>query len=98
MSKFGSDIMKGLLEACHMENKNKPIPALEYKGYTGSIEFSEEDNLFFGSIIGIKSLILYDGEDTDELTEHFKNAVNNYLSLCKKIGLEPEKAEGVNET
>ena len=92
MSKFGSDIMQGLLEACHMENKNKPIPELEYKGYTGSIEFSEEDNLFFGSIIGIKSSILYDGKDIDELTERFKNAVNNYLSLCKKIGLEPEKA------
>lgn len=23
---------------------------LKYKGYTGSIEFSEEDNLFFGKL------------------------------------------------
>lgn len=79
------------------ENENKPVPALEYKGYTGSIEFSEEDNLFFGKVMGIRSLLSYEGKDIDELTEDFQGAIDDYLNLCKKIGLEPEKAEGVNE-
>lgn len=92
MSKFGSDIMRGLLEACHTENENKPVPALEYKGYTGSIEFSEEDNLFFGKVMGIRSLLSYEGKDIDELTEDFQGAVDDYLNLCKEIGKEPEKA------
>lgn len=30
---------------------------LNYKGYAGSIEYSREDNLFFGKVPGIRSLI-----------------------------------------
>ena len=30
---------------------------LEHKGYTGSIEYSEEDGLLYGKVLGIKSLI-----------------------------------------
>lgn len=71
---------------------------LEYKGYTGSIEFSEEDNLFFGKVIGIRSLLSYEGKDIDELTEDFQGAIDDYLNLCEEIEKEPEKAEGVNET
>lgn len=70
---------------------------LKYKGYTGSIEFSEEDNLFFGKVAGIRSLVSYEGKDIDELTEDFKGAIDDYLNLCKEIGKEPEKSEGVNE-
>ncbi len=29
----------------------------EYKGYVGSVEFSEADGLFFGKVMGIRSLI-----------------------------------------
>lgn len=71
---------------------------LEYKGYTGTIEFSEEDNLFFGKVRGIRSLISYEGKAIDELIEDFQGAVDDYLNLCKEIEKEPEKAEGVNET
>ena len=35
---------------------------IEYKGYVGSIEFSEEDCIFFGKVQGIRSLISYEGE------------------------------------
>ena len=35
---------------------------LEYKGYVGSLEFSEEDSLLFGKVLGIRSLISYEGE------------------------------------
>lgn len=63
---------------------------LEYKGYTGSIEFSEEDNLFFGKVIGIRSLVSYEGKDINELTEDFQGAIDDYLNLCKEIGFEPE--------
>ena len=30
---------------------------MDYKGYTGSVEFSPEDRLFFGKVLGIKALI-----------------------------------------
>ena len=44
------------------------LEILEYKGYIGSVEFSEEDSLYFGNVKGINSLISYEGKDIDELT------------------------------
>lgn len=31
---------------------------MEYKGYIGSVEFSEEDCILYGKVMGIHSLIL----------------------------------------
>ena len=36
---------------------------MEYKGYLGSVEFSEEDEMFFGRVLGIRSLISYEGDN-----------------------------------
>ena len=65
---------------------------MDYKGYTGSIEFSAEDNVYFGEIIGIRSLISYEGETAKELLEDFHGAVDDYLALCKENGIVPETA------
>ncbi|MFW5657521.1 MAG: type II toxin-antitoxin system HicB family antitoxin [Bacteroidota bacterium] len=64
---------------------------LEYKGYTGSIEYSKEDELLYGKILGIKGLISYEGRTGQELERDFKEAVDTYLIDCKKAGLKPEK-------
>ena len=64
---------------------------LHYKGYAGSVEFSEEDAVFHGKIIGIKSLISYEGESVGAITEDFRNAVDEYLDFCAESGREPEK-------
>lgn len=65
---------------------------LEYKGYIGSIEFSETDTVFFGKVQGIRSLISYEGEDAKKLVADFHNAVDDYLEMCKERGTEPERA------
>ena len=36
---------------------------MEYKGYVGSVEFSEPDGIFFGKVQGIRSLISYEGTE-----------------------------------
>lgn len=59
------------------------MSTLQYKGFTGSVEFSEEDQLFYGSVIGTDSLISYEGSTMKELTEDFHNAVDDYLALCE---------------
>ncbi len=64
---------------------------LEYKGYVGSIEFSEEDRIFFGKVLGIKALVSYEGKTAQELVGDFHNAVDDYLELCESEGMEPEK-------
>jgi len=64
---------------------------LEYKGYTGSIEYSKEDDLLYGKILGIRGLISYEGKTGKELESDFKGAIDNYLNDCKKEGILPEK-------
>lgn len=65
---------------------------IEYKGYLGSVEFSEEDGLFYGKVMGIRSLISYEGETAKELLEDFHGAVDDYLETCAADGRQPEVA------
>ena len=65
---------------------------MEYKGYIGSVEFSEEDALFYGKVLGIRALISYEGTNAAELVADFHGAVDDYLELCAQSGTEPEKA------
>lgn len=65
---------------------------MEYKGYVGSIEFSEADGVFFGKVLGIRSLITYEGTNANELIGDFHGAVDDYLSLCENEGIAPEIA------
>lgn len=53
---------------------------MEYKGYLGSVEFSEEDEMFFGKGLGIRSLISYEGDNVKDLISVFHDAVSLYSS------------------
>jgi len=64
---------------------------LEYKGYTGSIEYSPEDDLLYGKIMGIGGLISFEGETGKQLEEDFRKAIDTYLVDCKAEGKKPEK-------
>ncbi len=64
---------------------------LEYKGYTGSIEYSADDNLLFGKVLGIGGLISYEGETGKALEEDFKAAIDTYLVDCAAAGKAAEK-------
>lgn len=65
---------------------------LKYKGYTGNVQYSEEDNILFGKVMGMsKDLILYEGKDVESLTKDFKGAIDDYLDHCQKSGEEPKK-------
>lgn len=55
---------------------------MECNGYVGSVEFSEEDGLFFGKAIGLRALLSYEGNTLAELVADFHAAVDNYLELC----------------
>jgi len=65
---------------------------MEYKGYVGSVEFSEEDEMFFGKVMGVRALISYEGTNAKELIEDFHTSIDNYLILCEEEGIVPEKA------
>lgn len=65
---------------------------MEYKGYIGSVEFSEEDELFYGKVQGIRSLISYEGNSAAELIGDFHAAVDDYLAMCDEQNVKPETA------
>ena len=65
---------------------------MTYKGYIGSVAYSEKDQVFFGKIEGINGLVNFEGESVKELTEAFHEAVDDYLAYCKDEGIEPDKS------
>ena len=45
----------------------------------------------FGKVIGIKSLLSYEGASVVELEQDFQNTVDNYLEDCKQRDVKPEQ-------
>lgn len=64
---------------------------LKYRGYHGQIEFSAEDNLFVGHVIGIQDSLNFHGSSIDEITVSFHDCIDGYLEMCKTFGREPDK-------
>ncbi len=64
---------------------------LEYKDYYGTVEYSADDNILYGKVIGINGLISYEGESVSELKADFEDAVDEYLLMCEESGEEPQK-------
>lgn len=64
---------------------------MHYKGYIGSVEFSEEDACLYGKVLGIRALISYEGESVSVLREDFQASVDDYLEACAEKDVEPEK-------
>ena len=65
--------------------------AMTYNGYTARIEFDAQDRIFFGRLAGIRDIITFHGETVDELEAAFKEAVDDYLATCAKLGDTPNK-------
>lgn len=64
---------------------------MHYKGFTGSVRFSAADEVFHGKLEGITDLVTYEGNSVDELKKAFKEAVEDYLELCKDTRKQIEK-------
>ena len=64
---------------------------LQYKNYYGSVQFSAEDEVFYGKILGISDLVNFEGESVKELKNAFQESVEEYLEFCKELGKEPDK-------
>ena len=64
---------------------------LSYKNYNGTVEYSKEDNCLFGKVVGIKSLLSYEGDSVKELEQDFKNVIDAYLEDCEERNIKPEQ-------
>ncbi|NEO64914.1 MAG: type II toxin-antitoxin system HicB family antitoxin [Moorea sp. SIO4G2] len=64
---------------------------MKYKEYLGSVNYNDEDEILYGKVEYIRSLISYEGQDVESLRASFHEAVDDYLELCQLKGIEPEK-------
>jgi len=62
-----------------------------YRGYKGTIEYSLEDNVLHGRVLGIKSILSYEGNTLSELKKDFESLIDEYLEDCKRNNESPEK-------
>jgi predicted HicB family RNase H-like nuclease len=63
---------------------------LKHKGYEGSVEYSAEDRLLHGRILGIRDMVIYDGTSIREIEKNFRGAVDEYLEFCEAEGKKPD--------
>ena len=64
---------------------------LSYKNYNGTVEYSKEDKCLFGKVVGIQSLLSYEGDSVQELEQDFQNVIDEYLADCKERNVKPEQ-------
>lgn len=65
---------------------------LKYKDFIGTVHYSSSDEIFFGKIEGINDLVTFEGETVNKLKRSFKEAVDDYINLCKDVGKETFKS------
>lgn len=64
---------------------------MKYKGYWARIEYSDEDECFYGILEGLKNTsISFEGTTVKELKKDFKSTIDYYLQDCKENNQEPE--------
>ena len=65
---------------------------LRYKGYVGSVEYSEEDDCFVGSVLGLhRDCIIFEGDTVKALKKDFEQSIDDYLEGCRVSNIEPDK-------
>jgi len=65
---------------------------IEHKGFIGTINFSDEDNVLFGKIEGIDDLVTFEGRSVDELRKSFIEMVDLHIADCEAVGIPIEKS------
>lgn len=56
---------------------------LSYKGFIGSVCYSDEDGVLYGKIEGIDDLVTYESSEVSDLVKQFRISVDEYIESCK---------------
>ena len=65
---------------------------MNYKGFTAKIEFSADDNLFVGRLIGIDDIVMFEAETVEGLNNALHEAVDFHIEVCAKTGKKVKKS------
>ena len=64
---------------------------LSYKGFQARIDYDAEDGLLVGRIAGINDVVGFHASTPGEVETAFREAVEDYVATCERIGKAPEK-------
>ena len=64
---------------------------LTYKGYTGHVELDSAAGVFHGEVLDTRDVITFQGTSVEDLTQAFRDSVDDYLEFCQLRGEEPDK-------
>lgn len=67
------------------------MKTMMYKDYAARVEYSDEDDCFVGHIAGIRDVVGFHGTSVRELRATFRDAVDDYLATCEKLGKSPQR-------
>ncbi len=65
---------------------------LNYKGYSASVTFEADSDVFVGRLAGISDIITFEADNVEGLKSAFIEAVDDYLQHCETIGKRPQKS------
>ena len=64
---------------------------LQYKGYSGMVEYDTLGKIFTGEVIGLRDVITFQGRTPEEIEKSFQDSIDFYLEICAKDGVEPDR-------
>lgn len=64
---------------------------LHYRGYTGQVEIDAEAGVVFGRVLAVRDVVTFEGDTVAEITQAFRDSVDDYLAFCAEQGKEPEQ-------
>ncbi len=59
---------------------------MEYKGFKARVEYSADDEVFFGRLLGIEDIVTFEGKTVRELKKDMKEAVDFHIEICERSG------------
>ncbi len=64
---------------------------MTYKGYTGTVQFDADAEIFHGEVFGLRDVVTFQGTTVDELKTAFRDSIDDYLEFCASRHEEPDK-------
>jgi predicted HicB family RNase H-like nuclease len=64
---------------------------MNYKGYRARVEYDGDDECFIGHLAGINDVVGFHATSVKDLKKAFREAVDDYIDTCAKVGRPPEK-------
>jgi predicted HicB family RNase H-like nuclease len=64
---------------------------MNYKGYTGTYVYDEEERMYHGRVVGIRGVVSFVAPTAEEMEREFQISVDTYLEYCAERGLTPER-------